>query len=83
MSNIARGNTVLGTWTRIAIENGGVLHVVHNRWGYRASVIWPQLPAQEPVEGDGKSLDEAFVKLEQALMEDAADEMTNNPNSGV
>lgn len=73
----------IGQWTRIAIENGGVLHVVRNRKGFTATMLWPQIPNEEEIEGEDKTLYGAFSELEMMLMEDAADEMTNNPDSGV
>lgn len=74
---------LFGIWTRVAIENGGVLHAVRNHWGFTATILWPQIPDQGPIEGEDKTIYGAFARLELALMEDAGDEMMNNPNSGV
>jgi len=69
---------LLGTWMRVAIENGGVLHVVRNRWNYCATMLWPQLPDAEAINGEGKTLDEALEQLESALLDDAANEMVES-----
>lgn len=69
----------MSAWITLAIENGGMLTITRNNCGdYIAALVWARLPDEPPIEGDGKTLEEALAQLEANIIEDAAKEMQRN-----
>ena len=60
------------TWIKLAIENGGVLTVYRDSEKYNARICFIDI---KTVSEAGLTLDESLEYLNEALQEDAADEI--------
>lgn len=76
-------NAPLGMWIHNALENGGTFRIRKRKGRYGATMFWPTFLASEPITKQSKTLEGALRDLNESLQEDAAQEMLNNPNSGV